>query len=794
MPPHRPGLILAFAALGAWPGVGHAQAARIFRLPAEPLERALIRFAVQGAVSVGGLPAAGCEGRSRPVLGLMSPVHALAQLLPPGCGFEQIDARTFRLTGRRAAAEAVRPAPSPVAQTTPLDQLIVTAAKRPEPLIGSPDPVSALPGPEIERLGDGDFGHVALQFVGVTTTNLGPGRDKVLVRGLSDGSFTGRTQSTVGLYLDDAPVTYNAPDPDLRLADVQRVEVLRGPQGTLYGSGSIGGIVHIVTRPPDPGRFGGEVRAGVSATETGASSFETEAVVNAPLGHGAAVRAVAYSDQTGGWLDNPRLRLSDANRSRRWGGRASLLAPLGGDWRVRATLVHQSIDTADAQYTPGGSRSQERDVQVREPSDNDFTEGALTLAHAGAAADLKVSATYVDHNLQSRYDATGAFPAFASTATPLGFDETQRVRLAVLEAVATSAQGGRLKWLAGAFLSEARERDTGDLSRPDVGPATAVYRRRDRLDEAALYGEASYDLSARITATAGLRLFATRRSAHADGFGLAALPLASADGEMTDRGLAPKLRLSYAFAPDVVVYAEAANGYRSGGFNIPAAAAGGTPAAAPRRFAGDRLWNYELGGAAPLFGRRLTLRIAAFHAEWRRVQTDQFLPSGLPVTVNIGDASDDGVELEALWRSGPWQARLNALADDPQIVRLRASFPARTDAGLPAAPGQVESADVAYRWRPGGRLEAELSAQAAYVGRSHVTFDAGPSALMGGYAAGRIALGLSDGRWRLNAYVDNVTGATGDTFAFGDPFSRDRARQVTPLRPRTAGVDLAWNF
>jgi outer membrane receptor protein involved in Fe transport len=165
------------------------------------------------------------------------------------------------------------------------------------------------------------------------------------------------------------------------------------------------------------------------------------------------------------------------------------------------------------------------------------------------------------------------------------------------------------------------------------------------------------------------------------------------------------------------------------------------------------------------------------------------------MTVDIGDATDNGVEAEAVWRSGPhWQVRANALVSDPQIVRLSQQFPARTDAGLPGVPNQMGALDVRYSWRPWHGYRAILSAQAAYIGRSHVTFAAGSGSVEGGYATARLDAQLDTGRWRLEAYLDNAANAKGDTFAFGNPFSQSRALQVTPLRPITAGFDLAWDF
>ena len=190
----------------------------------------------------------------------------------------------------------------------------------------------------------------------------------------------------------------------------------------------------------------------------------------------------------------------------------------------------------------------------------------------------------------------------------------------------------------------------------------------------------------------------------------------------------------------------------------------------------------------------MTLRTALFHADWRGLQTDQRLASGLPTTVNIGDGSNTGIEAEATWRPDDrLQVRANFLVGDPQITRAADVFPARRDIGLPGVPRAMGGADVRYRWRL-GPFDAETSAQLSYVGRSFLTFDGGASNAMGGYASARIAGALSRAAWRASAYVDNVGDERGNTFAFGNPFSRARFTQATPLRPRTVGMSLARSF
>ncbi|MDB5476054.1 MAG: TonB-dependent receptor plug [Phenylobacterium sp.] len=782
-------------AIGAPPAA--QAAARIFRLPAESLDQALVRFAVQGEVSVGGLPAPGCGGRSRPVQGSMSAEAALAAMLPPGCDYRVVDPRTFKIVGSGPLTATATPARAPMGMA--LAPLVVTAERRPEPLTGAPYPASALSGATLQRLGGETFRDVASQFVGVTVTNLGPGRNKIFVRGLSDGSFTGKTQSTVGLYLDDLPITYDAPDPDLRLVDVDRVEVLRGPQGTLYGSGSIGGIVRIVTVKPDPAAREGWVEAYGEATAHGSSSSGFAAMLNLPLAGGrSALRAVAYSDDQGGYIDNPPHRLRDLNFSRRNGGRLAWAADLGSGWRLDANVVHQSIATNAAQYTQGPYGRLTRNTGVREPHDNDFTQLGLGLVHTGGTADLKISAGFVDHGLDTTYDATGAFVAVDEVPGALkAFDENRRVSLGVLEATLTSTAPGRLRWLAGVFATQTRESDTARLRflAPVADPLT-LYHRHDQLAEEAIYGEAAYDLNARMTLTVGLRAFTTQVSTVGDDFGFAGDPTVVAGGKGASSGVAPKLRLSYALAPDVVLYAQAQEGYRAGGFNLPSFARRNPgPVIGAFAFRPDRMWNYEVGGAAPLFDGRLVIRAAVFHAEWHAVQTDQYFANGLPLTVNVGDGSNTGLEVELLWRPDErLQVRVSGLANDPQLTRTTRLLPATPDKGLPGVPYGTASADVRYRWPAPHGLVAEVSAQASYVGRSYVTFDVGAANLMGGYGSGRIAASLAGARWQAEAYVDNVTDAQANTFAFGNPFSRAAAMQSTPLRPRTFGLRLKRSF
>lgn len=764
------------------PASAHA-AVREFDLPAIPLNVAVIRFGLQAGVTVGGLPVAGCEGRSRAVSGRMEPRDALARLLPPGCDFIVVDPQSFRIVPHRHSPAPVPAPPVPPRDAT-LEGLVVTAERREDRLAAAPYAVSALSRAELERRDTSTFANLTAEFASVAETNLGPGRDKIFIRGLSDGSFSGRTQSTVGLYLDNLPITYNAPDPDLQLVDLQRLEVLRGPQGTLYGSGSVGGIVRILTAPPDPRARSGFVEGMFGFTQKGAASYGATGVLNLPVFRGAAaIRTVLYTQEAGGYIDNPLLSLKDVNASRRTGLRLAGQAPIADGWRVDLTYVHQSINTADSQYVVAGDGPVSHAAAAREPHDNDFTEIGAGLTRERGKVAAKISLGLITHGLDTAYDATGAFPAAALPGMPIAFNEARRIRLAVLEADFAGSGPGRSSWAAGLFATDSRERQAANLS---GGVAPSVYRLRDRLSEVAAYGEADVRLNARTTLSVGARAFAMRASIAGETGGPGRALAPTQPRRRSDAGVAPKVRLAFALGPSRSLYAEVQEGYRAGGFNLP----GATPdAAAPGAFRPDHLWNFEAGGVGALAGGRLEVRAAIFHTEWRAIQSDQYLLTGVPFTLNVGDGTNTGVEAEIAWRATPaLRLTANVLLNHPQLTRTGPALSAAEDRPLPSVAYQTGGAHLRYERPLAGELRIGLDLEAAYVGRSYLTFEGGPSAAMGDYVTSRLAVDLMARRWQLQLELENLPDNRSNTFAFGNPFIRER--QATPIRPRTLRLML----
>jgi len=322
--------------------------------------------------------------------------------------------------------------------------------------------------------------------------------------------------------------------------------------------------------------------------------------------------------------------------------------------------------------------------------------------------------------------------------------------------------------------------------------------RTDRLIEGALYGELSYLLTPSLTITGGLRWFGSRLATRSAADAPEADRSSGFAGTMTNHGAAPKAVISYGH-PDRLIYAQVAQGYRSGGFNgeqlFTGSGATTGPAALPRAFKPDELWSYEIGGRLGLFERRLHLSAALYHAEWNDLQSDQYFSSGLPVTVNIGDGSNTGLELEAAWRSrGPLSGRVALLLDDPQLTRARPSFPAQPDNGLPGVAKIAGGASATYAFDMPYALRGALTAGIDYVGRSYLTFDRAGAARMGGFGLVNMSASVSRAAWKLELIGQNLTDETGNTFSYGNPFSRPLISQITPPRPQNFNLVLTRTF
>jgi outer membrane receptor protein involved in Fe transport len=771
-----------------------------FSISAGPLKAAATAFALQARVSIDLSSAQGC-GPSPGFRGRADPDTALkAVLRGAGCEARLISPKAYRIVPRPAPLAASPAAPAFQARTEdapPLAELVIVATRRLALADRLAYSVSALDERAAAARGVHDAADLALTIPSMTVTNLGLGRDKVILRGLSDGPLTGQTQSMVGIYLDDVRLTYNAPDPDLLMVDIGQVEVLRGPQGALYGAGSLGGVLHLTTHRADPEAFDAWASLTASTTHGGEAGGLASAMVNMPLLNGrAAVRLVGYAERQGGYIDDLGQGRSDVNDTRRSGARLSARVRLGADWTAETGVTSQWINSKDTQYAKREVGPYGRRNRIAEPHDNDFLEVHVGAQGSLFGQDAKLTLAAVRHDLSSRYDASDAPPVSVPSGVAVAFDDDDHVGAVVAEASLASRPAGRIQWQVGAFLARTRQGRDGLIVLADQ-PAVSQARetRRDVLGEAALFGEAIGDLGRGWSLTLGGRLFATRSevSSHAIATGAAA----TFRDSQHYVGFAPKMVLSFAPGASTLFYVQAAEGYRSGGFNtalIPTQTfdtAGGEP---QRRYDGDELWSYEAGAKKSWMDGRLRLRAAAFLASWKDIQSDQLLPSGLPYTANLGDGRNLGFEFEGSYFRDGLRLDANFLLNHPELEAVNAAFPGRKDLGLAGVPKGSASLAASYERPVGQGWRAGVDARAAYVGHSRLSFDSATAPDMGGYAATRFAARLWSDRLSLGLAVDNLFDSAGDTFAYGNPFTLRISRQTTPQRPRTVSVEVRARY
>ncbi len=554
-----------------------AAATRVrFRIQPQPYPEALLDLAQQANVTLIG--AAACPGVSRsPVAGAMTVEEALSRLLAgAACDWRMVAAGAVEISPARQAEAPRPPPPGPPAV---VGELLVTATKRVRDSRELAVGITAIHRQRLRETGASDPSDAAAQMAGVLTTNLGPGRNKLLLRGLADGVFTGRARSTVATYLDDLPVNYNAPDPNLRLVDVERVEVARGPQGALYGAGAMSGVYRIVTRKPDLGQWSAEARVTGATTTGGGPSGAVEAYVNVPLaGDRAGLRLSAYNEVQGGYLDDIVQNRSNVDRTERQGGRLTVLAQPRDALSITVTGAAQRLRSEDTHYTIRGI-GRKRAVLIPEPHENDIELVTGTARYSWGGAELTSSTGFVRHSYGSLFDATPVLETYTDNAETLAYSERTRTRMLVQDIVLTSRGASKLKWLAGLYASEARLRSPSELlaQNPDQ-PNVPVYseRRRETIRELAGYAEISYEPAPGWMLALGGRLYDIERRIRSDVVAERFDPR-SQDSRNHYTGISPKISLQRRFDNGDLVYAVMSEGFRPGGVNTggPATAAGG---------------------------------------------------------------------------------------------------------------------------------------------------------------------------------------------------------------------------
>lgn len=785
-------LVAAAAALIAAPAL--AGSVSVFDLPAGPLGQAVAALGRQSGASVAVGEGVAWTMPVRAVRGRMSVAEALAKLTAgTGVHVVAIDKVTFRVEAARPRKSPARPAPAPPpapeAPAAPDDPIIVTASKRDTRFGDYQGVVHRLDGDTLGFGGDQGTDGLVSRLAGLSSTHLGAGRNKLFIRGVADSSFTGPTQATVGQYLGDIRLTYNAPDPDLRLYDIAAVEVLEGPQATLYGAGSLGGIIRIVRNPPRQAEAEAALSGGVSVTQHGAPGVDLGGLVNLPvLGDRVALRLVGYGVSDGGYIDDPQRGKRDINRTRTVGGRAVLRFDAGDQWTVDLGGTLQHIRGDDSQYADRDAPPLTHRSAIAQSFTADYRLGEIVVAKDWDGLRLLSSTGIADQRLAERFDA-GPADGVARI-----FTQDNRTLLISNETRLWRPMQDGFGWVVGTSLLRNRARQAralGPLDAPQ--PVTGV---TNRIDEATLFGEASYMPVPGFTLTAGGRLTRSRLS----GDGQDAAPafdaaLAEArariTADRTETRFLPSLAASATVLSDLLLFAHYQYGFRPGGLSVDNDFV--------RRYRSDHVSTLESGIRYGQPGRGLfDLSAAVAWTRWSDIQADFIDRGGLPATANVGDGRIYGITLNGGWRPVEGLSLDAALVfndsrvtDPGPALRLLLATPMRRIPNVARYTGRI---GAEYRTELPRDLELRVGASARYTGKSRLGIGPILGEEQGDYLDTTLTARVGRPGLGVTLSLTNLADSTGNRFALGTPFAALDGAQITPLRPRTArlGVDARF--
>lgn len=624
-------------------------------------------------------------------------------------------------------AEAQQAEPPPGA----LEEIIVTAQKRSANLQDVPFSVSASSEAQIRDSGSGNLVDLARNIAGFAVADLGPGQSQVAIRGISSGQVI-RDQpgvkEQVGVYLDESPISVALFTPDLELFDIDRFEVLRGPQGTLFGSGSEAGTVRYITRQPQMGKFEALTDASFEEVAHGGPGGFVRGAVNIPMTDTIAARAAVYWHHLPGFIDaiQPGGGIKkNVNDGDRMGLRLALLLRPNDQLSITPRLVAQNLTTNGYPrvdlynilanpYTaesPVSIGSLEQYTQLREGLLDQFVLGDVKADYSFNFATLTSVTSFTHRNVRVLRDASqltgsvtvdilGNVPDI-QTAARVNSPLYDRTGLNVLSEEIRLASNGNamIDWLVGGFFQHVGRRYGQTLPTPGYDalistPGSATNAPIDTpffsdlsysLKQYAAFGEATWHVTGQLALTGGLRyysfsenksvLFAGAFSGETFVPGTDPPVPGAIPASTKSNGTSPRGIISYKLTDDIQLNAQAARGFRLGGINDPI----NLPLCSPTdrvvfgnqsNWRDEKTWNYEIGAKTQWLDRRVTFNISAFYADIKDLQaTTTAGTCSSRVVFNVPTARSEGVEAELFARlNSNWDFGLSATFIDAKLT------------------------------------------------------------------------------------------------------------------------------
>ena len=586
-----------------------------------------------------------------------------------------------------------------------LQRMVVTATKRAQLAQDVPFSLNVQSEEDIKRLNTTNLEDLSRNVAGLSIQNLGPGQSVVTIRGVSSGQIV-RDQpgikEQVGVYLDETPISLSLFTPDIDLFDLNRVETLRGPQGTLFGSGSIGGTVRYITNQPQLGVKEVKVEVDGNYLDEGSAGGHLKTALNVPLGDDAAVRLVAYGTRYGGFIDAHRESGGmdeNVNDGSRHGGRLSFLWKPTENLSITPRVVYQNIDLGGFNrdevfnifaYLGNSVTLGEREQVLLH--DEAFEDETLVLDtvinwEIEGVFDVTYSAAYINRDLLVSRDAsalTGSvsvdlrghpavpFPndPISNVINPSNLRDTTDLEQMTHEFRLSSNSASRLQWLAGVFYSDV-ERDysqrlptpgydaiwmvpSADTNFPNAVDSPYSSDLTYDLRQIALFGEATYKLLDRLGLTAGLRWYDWEEDkTFRSGGGFSNSDAQNQDITVSSDGFTPRFMLSYEANDNVTLNAQVSRGFRLGGVNDPLNEPLCTSDGinyypiynAYQDFKDETLWNYEVGFKS--YFENVTLNGSVFYTDIENLGVNVDAgPCSSRVTISVPESHTMGAELE----------------------------------------------------------------------------------------------------------------------------------------------------
>jgi iron complex outermembrane receptor protein len=699
-------------------------------------------------------------------------------------------ASVLLLSSARSLAQEATAQPAAERGDQKLEEIIVTATKRAEPLREISGSVSAFVEASLETLGAQSFEDYLTRTPGVVFNASVPGNAAAIVRGVATTTGIAQAQGTTGYFINDVPLTdpfYSTGIPDIDAFDVENVAILRGPQGTLFGSASMGGAINYQAAKPDLGGFGMHVRGGWEQNAADASGYTGNVMINVPVANDVfALRGVYGARKVGGYVDNVGTGQKDVNETTIDGGRLlASLAPAEGT-TIDYLFLDQTTSTDDIGSTEPLVGEDKKNTLIAEPFEFKTRLHNLRLDQQFGFGTLTATATHHEKEFTSRQDFSG----FAPDLAPVAFLEPGTSKGQTYEIRLASPSDRRFEYLIGAFYDDTEEHVKNILDAPVAAPVfgTSELINADvRVDgrEEALFGEGSWHFNDQWKMTLGGRLFRTELNLTTVQSGPLVGGTVTTGGDSKEDGFSPKASLTWEPAAGRLYYVLASKGFRFGGPNI----ARDPDFDIPAQFDSDSLWNYEAGARLNFLDDRLLVDGTVYWIDWSDIQVTQTSPGGFTYTDNAGKARNRGVELSASFAVTP-ELRLQAAATylDGQLERDFESAGGIVPAGatLPGASEWQVSDSIVYAPQIGS-----FSPQFVFA---HRYISSAPGELIpdapeqGGYNVIDLRAGAKFGAVSVYLYADNV----GDTRGVTRANVGVRGPVEFLVQPRTIGITLDY--